>query len=80
MKLLEQLTQIATDIADGHFTVMKFTTNWRVMFGTPMGRCDICDAFEGKTFEEAAMKAIEARRGPYWDNSCACLGTERLSF
>jgi hypothetical protein len=49
-------------VSDGHFTVMKFTTNWRVMFGTPGDRFDIEDAYVGRTFTEAASRAIAASR------------------
>jgi len=48
---MQQLIRTANRRWDGHFTVMKFTTNWRVCF-TPMDRDD------GKTFGEAAARAL----------------------
>lgn len=73
MTLMERLSGMADLASDGHVTIMKFTTNWRVGFGTPNTRCDICLMFEGKTFEEAAEKAIAYghRVDVDWD-VCAC--------
>ena len=51
---------IADNNFGGHFTVMKFTTNWRVGFGTPASRCDIDQMWEGKTFASAAQAALAA--------------------
>jgi hypothetical protein len=67
-ELMQTLEEIANAEFDGHFTVMKFTTNWRVCFGTVMeansfepGDKDH-EMCEGKTFEEAAIAAIRERR------------------
>jgi len=39
MSVIEILFEIAEGMAkqkyDGHLTVMRFTTHWKVMFGTP---------------------------------------------
>lgn len=49
----------------GHFTVMKFTTNYRVAFGTIHAnnyselREEIKGMAEGKTLESACKKCIE---------------------
>lgn len=49
----------------GHFTVMKFTTNYRVAFGTIHAnnyselREEIKRMAEGKTLESACKKCIE---------------------
>jgi hypothetical protein len=56
--MFELLQQIADKRFDGHLTIMKFTTNWRVGFITAENRCLIQKLSEGKTFEEAAIKAI----------------------
>jgi len=61
------LVNLADKSHDGHLTILKFTTNWRVGFGTPdviVGYPEghkklIQDFFEGQTFGEAALKAIE---------------------
>ena len=56
--LMARLANVAAQISDGHFTVMKFTTNWRVGFYTPDGRGDTLGMAEGKTFAEAAEEAL----------------------
>src|SRR5262249_3031935 len=59
-ELMKRLQRVASEHFGGHFTVMKFTTNWRIMFGTPGERADIANAPCGKTFAEAAAKALAA--------------------
>ena len=54
------LTRLQTVAGEGHLTIMKFTTNWRVGFGTPASRCDIDQMWEGVTFAEAAEAALAA--------------------
>jgi hypothetical protein len=56
--LMVRLANVAAQISDGHFTVMKFTTNWRVGFYTPDGRGDTLGMAEGQTFVEAAEEAL----------------------
>jgi len=58
-ELLKALVEMADIKSDGHLTVMKFTTNWRVSFLTPGDRDDIHKMHEGKTFGEAARKALD---------------------
>lgn len=60
-KLLTELATVA-DQHGGHFTVMKFTTNWRVGFGTPVSRCDIDQMWEGETFAKAANEIATTAR------------------
>ena len=48
----------ADKYSNGHFTIMKFTSNWRVAFDIPGGRGDIQEMTEGRTFQEAAGLAI----------------------
>lgn len=69
--LMTQLTAIADEHFDGHVTVMKFTTNWRVGFGTPMSRCDIDMMWESKTFSEAAERALSAFAAGTIPDDCA---------
>lgn len=57
-ELFKALVEMADNKFDGHLTVMKFTTNWRVSFLTPGDRDDISDMHEGKTLGEAARKAL----------------------
>ena len=67
-ELMQCLEEIANAEFGGHFTVMKFSSNWRVCFRTPMKAHSIepgdkdHEMCEGKTFEEAAIAAIRERR------------------
>jgi hypothetical protein len=56
--LMARLANVAAQISDGQFTVMKFTTNWRVGFYTPDGRGYTLGMAEGQTFAEAAVEAL----------------------
>jgi hypothetical protein len=62
---LEALTKRAVEICDGHLTIMRFTGNWRVGFGTLNSddyvshRMAIAQMPAGKTFAEAAAIALE---------------------
>jgi len=50
---------MANRVSDGHLTVMKFATNWRVGFFTPNWREDLDLMPVGKTFADAARVALE---------------------
>lgn len=52
---------------DGHFTLMKFTTNWRCCFGTPSLQEPFLTSVmaEGKTAEIAMKKALKLDLGAY---------------
>ena len=62
---LDLFKVIANEQFDGHYTVMKFTTNYRVAFGTIHAndydelREVIQGMAEGKTLEEACKKCVE---------------------
>lgn len=56
--LLRALVEIAKVYSDGHLTILRFTSNWRVGFITPTDRDDIAALPVGATFEEAALAAI----------------------
>ena len=58
-ELWQALCQVANERYDGHLTIMKFTTNWRVGFMTPNDRDDIGSMSVGETFGEAARKALD---------------------
>ncbi|SPF50616.1 conserved hypothetical protein [Candidatus Sulfopaludibacter sp. SbA4] len=58
-QLFKVLVERADNSFDGHLTVMKFTTNWRVSFLAPGDRDDVHDMHEGKTLGEAARKALD---------------------
>jgi len=55
---MADLVKVANKHHDGHLSILKFTTNWRIGFVTPDGRADISDMYFGATFDEAATKAI----------------------
>jgi len=56
--LLEDAFRLADKISDGHFTLLKFTTNYRAGFVTPSDRDDISALSEGKSLAEALSAAI----------------------
>ena len=68
---LDLFKEIANDQFDGHYTIMKFTTNYRVAFGTLHAndydelREVIQGMAEGKTLEEACKKCVEASTSLY---------------
>jgi len=59
---MTRLEEVARDRFHGHFTVMRFSSNWRVGFGTPhktySNGSGGPEMYVGKTFEEAAEKAL----------------------
>src|SRR5664280_2212651 len=59
--ILDRAIAIANEYHDGHFVLMKFTTNWRFCFGTPALTPTMIalELFDGKTAEEAIEKAIK---------------------
>lgn len=66
MEVLSKLIKIANEDYQGHFTLMKFSGNWRCCFGTPSGdsRSCIYQMEEGATMVEAIDKTIK-------NNTCA---------
>ena len=63
MNRFEKAVKIACDKFDGHLTIMKFTRNWRVAFGTFGERFEISAMPEGKTFNEALDNLFEIFEG-----------------
>ena len=61
--LLELLAETAKRHADGHVTILRFTTGWKVVFGTPdlspYGREQIEAVPIAATFEEGALDALQ---------------------
>ena len=57
-ELWNRLVEMANKVSDGHLTVMKFKTNWRVGFFTANKREDIDLMAAGKTFADAARMAL----------------------
>ncbi len=65
MNLLELATRIAKARHGGHFTLMKFTTNYRFCFGTVAWSIDLEEWYKnvaamyvGDTLDEAIARAI----------------------
>lgn len=58
VELWERLQTVANENYDGHLTVLKFTTNWRIGFVTPTDRDQIDEMAAGNSFEEAAQHAL----------------------
>lgn len=64
--MLEKLIKIANEQYDGHFTILKFTNNYRVCFGTIVDIINDTDFMaEGKTLDEAIKKAIDKNINSY---------------
>ncbi len=49
---------ISNKISDGHFTIMKFTTNWRGCYGTPDCWEDVQKMIVAKNKEELVLRMI----------------------
>lgn len=58
---LQELTEIADKEYDGHFTLMKFTGDWRCCFGTIDDRMKSYYMAYGKTMDEAISSCIKNR-------------------
>lgn len=56
--LLSQVIEHANKNYDGHFSLFKFTTNWRVCYGTVCSRGDIGQMHYGNTMDEVLQKLI----------------------
>jgi hypothetical protein len=57
-ELWDKLQKVADEKHDGHLTILKFTTNWRVGFFTHAEREQVEEMAVGTTFVEAAQKAL----------------------
>ena len=68
-ELTRRLESVAASLFDGHLTIMKFTTNWRVEFGTPFDRYDIQALPVGRTFADAARSALADVREAWRDQA-----------
>ena len=74
-ELIEKVTEYANENHDGHYTIMKFTTNYRACFGTVHEWLDIQSMREGNTLEEALERlladpidSIQISQGGEWDD------------
>jgi hypothetical protein len=65
LDLLNRLIERAREKSDGHLTIMRFTTNWRVGFFTPDGREELDGMAGSPTFAQAARLALAGVRSRY---------------
>ena len=70
---LHALREASRKAADGHYTVFRFTTNWKVVLGTHSADEIRESVPEFKTFLEAVAWAVKAGPIPYehaeWDET-----------
>lgn len=63
---------IANKSCDSHFTIMKFSSNWKLSFGPQIfddGRDDIDKMPTGETLFDALVDAVAKGRGKdWWEN------------
>ena len=57
-KVIHTLEMLAKEKSDGHFTIMKFTTDWAVALYTVDNQEDIERMYHGETLEMAVCKLI----------------------
>lgn len=68
--LMVELEKIAKEEADGHITILKFTTGWKAAFGTPnfdIGeeRDKVAKLTSHPTYESAVKDLIKNRTNLY---------------
>lgn len=62
---LKAAEDIAKERFDGHYTLMRFTTNWRFCFGTISDRADIDRMISGATMVDAVMLGVITENNAY---------------
>ena len=60
LAMLSALSAAARRVSDGHFTVMRFTTEYRVCLGTPEDRDDVEKMFCAETMPGAISLCLAA--------------------
>ncbi|SMD01605.1 Helix-turn-helix [Desulfocicer vacuolatum DSM 3385] len=63
---INKLKALANTVSDGHYTICKFTTNYRVGLGTPADRDFIDKMADGNSIEEAILKLLDRIREVAW--------------
>lgn len=63
-ELIEKIEKIASEISDGHYTILKFTSGYKAFFGTPdldngNEREKIAKLESFESIEEALVHLIE---------------------
>src|SRR5215472_8189808 len=81
-RVIEFLTKLAADRSDGHFTILKFITNWRVALDTPFLDQEAREQIErwpvGETLGAALLELLR-RSGPEPD-VIHLTSDERITF
>ena len=60
LDLLSELEKLAIEKADGHYTLMRFTTNWGCCLGTVEDRASISSMKTGATIDDAISACLLA--------------------
>ncbi|MGF3075726.1 hypothetical protein [Facklamia sp. P12955] len=60
-----KMIEVANEKFDGHFTLMKFTSNWGVCYGTVNSREDISNMAKGDTVNEAIENLLKDPKSVY---------------
>ncbi|MDP2603401.1 MAG: hypothetical protein Q8S00_12525 [Deltaproteobacteria bacterium] len=47
LQMLRLAEKLAVDLKDGHLTILRFTTHWKIMLGTPEMTIDFPRALDG---------------------------------
>ena len=55
--MIRTIVNFANEHSDGHFTIMKFTTNWKIAFETITSGHGITEMATGDTLKDAFYKA-----------------------
>lgn len=58
-KAIDKLARLADILRDGHYTIYKFTTNYRVSLGTIQDPDDIKLMAEGRSLSETVESLVE---------------------
>lgn len=63
--LLKKAERLATERADGHLTIMRFTTGWKIMLGTPettieFTSCPCCEITGGGYAEIKKLQSFQS--------------------
>lgn len=70
-EIAERVKRLTRNYGHDHYTILRFTTNWKVCFDTPVSRKDIDKIPAFKTLEEAMIWAINKKLEAYMLHSGA---------
>ncbi|GLS45587.1 hypothetical protein GGR33_004261 [Methylobacterium brachythecii] len=61
VELIELFEEMARKHFSGHFTIMRFSTNWRASFVTPAEYENFSESYVGLTLAHAVTTALRAK-------------------